>query len=191
MNIGRQLNPLLLLALLAWLAKRWENLDVLYKCLLASLIAHVLLMLWFQEVYPERELYAAGEPGGGTRMRIRMDADPTGRNAARAERGGAIEVARAAPSPDPSAVRVDGATTRSVSAKSAKRSGGRVDALRPGRRALEPWRDADRRRGRGMLHSCRRGAPERRGDPESLAWARGVRENPRHPSEPRGQGKSP
>ena len=48
---------LLLLALLAWLGRRWHALDVLYKCLLLSLLLH-LLFLWLSkrvdiEVAPE------------------------------------------------------------------------------------------------------------------------------------------
>jgi len=46
---------LLLIALLAWLGRRWEALDILYKCLLVSLLVHVALMLWFREVTVENE----------------------------------------------------------------------------------------------------------------------------------------
>ena len=130
------LSILILLALLAWLAKRWENLDVLYKCLLVSFIAHVLLMMWFQEVYPERELYASGEPGGGRRMRLRLDADPNGRNAARSEMGGAIEVARAEASGAPSRSESEagevatGATARANEVAAANREDEPVDLER-------------------------------------------------------------
>ncbi len=44
---------LLLLALLAWLAKRWEQLEIIYKCFLISVLLHLLLLWWFREVYPE------------------------------------------------------------------------------------------------------------------------------------------
>ncbi len=44
---------LLLLALLAWLAKRWRELEVLYKCFLVSALAHGALVLWFQYVRVE------------------------------------------------------------------------------------------------------------------------------------------
>ena len=36
----------MLVALLAWLARRWEALDLVYKCMLASLLLH-LLFLWY------------------------------------------------------------------------------------------------------------------------------------------------
>lgn len=40
------LTLLVLVALLAWLARRWEALDLVYKCMLASLLLH-LLFLWY------------------------------------------------------------------------------------------------------------------------------------------------
>src|SRR6185369_3027826 len=40
------LTLLVLVALLAWLARRWEALDLVYKCMVASLLLH-LLFLWY------------------------------------------------------------------------------------------------------------------------------------------------
>lgn len=44
------LGSLVLVALLAWLAKRWQQLEVLYKCFVASVAVHFALLLWFQGV---------------------------------------------------------------------------------------------------------------------------------------------
>jgi WD40 repeat protein len=44
------LTLLLLVALFAMLAKRWNKLDVIYKCLLVSLLLHVALLLLFREL---------------------------------------------------------------------------------------------------------------------------------------------
>ena len=59
---------LVVLALLAWLAKRWEQLEVLYKCLLISLVVHLLLMWWFRDVYPEGGEYDL--EGESNRIRV-------------------------------------------------------------------------------------------------------------------------
>ncbi len=65
------LAALLLLALLALLAKRWHALDILYKCLLASLLLHLLLMLYLQTVVPEEQDYSTGTEEGPS-FRVRM-----------------------------------------------------------------------------------------------------------------------
>jgi len=41
---------LLLLAIAAYLANRWTRLDILVKCLLISILLHLLLVLWFRSV---------------------------------------------------------------------------------------------------------------------------------------------
>lgn len=41
---------LLLLALAAFLANRWSKLDIVVKCILISILVHLLLMLWFRTV---------------------------------------------------------------------------------------------------------------------------------------------
>ncbi|MFT7485158.1 MAG: hypothetical protein ACI9F9_001005 [Candidatus Paceibacteria bacterium] len=46
---------LLVLALLAWLAKRWDAIEVLYKCFLVSLLVHGAMMWWFRDIHPESE----------------------------------------------------------------------------------------------------------------------------------------
>ncbi len=110
---------LLLVALLAWLAKRWETLDVLYKCFLVALLLHLLLLWWFQrvpvegaeiELPPGRDalfkvsIASARTQAGATRERAgRLDATP---NRARAEGAPdrvatavAASVPRSAPNP--------------------------------------------------------------------------------------------
>ena len=83
---------LLLLALLAWAAKHWRALDVLYRCYLVSLLLHLLLMLLMQRIHPEGEV-APTDDGGG-RIRVRL-VDPPVNLAARTERAGELELARA------------------------------------------------------------------------------------------------
>ncbi|GEM_PF-1108237 len=82
------------LAVLAWLAKRWEQLEVVYKCFLVSIIAHLLLMGYFREVYPEGQDYVLHD--GDSRIRMRLVASQSVASQARnEERSGALEVARA------------------------------------------------------------------------------------------------
>ena len=91
------LAALLLLALLAWAAKQWEQLEVLYKCLLVSLVVHLLLMWWFRDVYPQGGEYELR--GDSHRIRVRLASNPAGPALADAERGGELEVARADSNP--------------------------------------------------------------------------------------------
>jgi hypothetical protein len=81
---------LLLLALLTWLGRRWEALDILAKCLLVSLLAHLLMMLWFREVYVENEVLEPPPPT--TTFKVRLSADPRQVTAA-TERAGEVEAA--------------------------------------------------------------------------------------------------
>ena len=48
------LAALLAIALLAWLAKQWEQLEVLYKCVLVSVVAHFLLEILVSDVHDIR-----------------------------------------------------------------------------------------------------------------------------------------
>ncbi|MEL6903936.1 MAG: hypothetical protein AAFP22_00935, partial [Planctomycetota bacterium] len=86
---------LLVLALLAALAKRWRGLDILYKAFLVSLLIHLLLLAWSREVVPTSEpveLDGAGEQ----RVRIRLLEDPNSLSAQRnQERGGSVQASRA------------------------------------------------------------------------------------------------
>ncbi len=61
---------LLLLAALAFLSKRWHALDILYKCFLASLLVHLLLLLYLRTVHPRAEPFegAAGSPAHRVRL---------------------------------------------------------------------------------------------------------------------------
>jgi hypothetical protein len=97
---------LLATALLAWLAKRWEALDVIYKCFLAALLVHVLLLLWFRRVDVEPQEVALPQREGLFKVQLARALE---RDGARRERGGSLEVERAvtaevaAPARSPSA----------------------------------------------------------------------------------------
>ncbi|MEM9802782.1 MAG: hypothetical protein AAGA20_20830, partial [Planctomycetota bacterium] len=89
------LAALLLLALLAALAKRWSALDVIYRAFLISLLIHLALLWWFGDVVPESEPQAL-RAGDDTRVRVRLVEDPSSLAAQRnRELSGAVEVARA------------------------------------------------------------------------------------------------
>ncbi|MFT7668118.1 MAG: hypothetical protein ACI8X5_000805 [Planctomycetota bacterium] len=80
---------LLVLALLAALAKRWESIEVLYKCFLVSLIAHAALLWWFRDIHPESEIAAL--PQRGPTYQVSLASNP--KAAARtSERGGTLQV---------------------------------------------------------------------------------------------------
>ena len=81
---------LLLLALLAWLSQRWEQLDILYKCFLVSLLLHLLLLWLLREVYPEPGEYTTPGEGRQPTFQVRVLDDRTPSQAL-AERGGALE----------------------------------------------------------------------------------------------------
>jgi hypothetical protein len=84
---------LILVALLAWLAKRWERLEVPYKCLVVSIIVHALFLFWMRSVYSHGG-GTASSGGGGQLIRLsigkprRSGASEIARNA---ERGGAVQ----------------------------------------------------------------------------------------------------
>ena len=52
---------LFVLALLAFLAKHWRTLDILYRCFLVSMVVHLLLMLYLRNVHPESEEIALAQ----------------------------------------------------------------------------------------------------------------------------------
>ncbi|MFT5052463.1 MAG: hypothetical protein ACI8QZ_003896, partial [Chlamydiales bacterium] len=85
------LGLLLTAAILAWLAKRWEQVEVVYKCFLVSAVVHLFLMWWMRDVYPEGSEYDMG--GDSNRVRVRLVASDAsmGRNS---ERSGQLEVGR-------------------------------------------------------------------------------------------------
>ena len=90
------LAALLLLALLAKLSTRWSGLEVLYKCLLVSILAHLLLLWWFRNIHPEAEQVEFEEEG--ERIRVHLIADRSTSIARNSERGGRLEAQRAAAS---------------------------------------------------------------------------------------------
>lgn len=86
------LAALLLLALLAKLSTRWSGLEILYKCLLVSLLVHLLLLWWFQHLYPESEPVEL--ESDGSRIRVHLLGDPSRSIARNRERAGQVEAAR-------------------------------------------------------------------------------------------------
>ncbi|MBL8767817.1 MAG: PD40 domain-containing protein [Planctomycetes bacterium] len=85
---------LLAVALLAWLARRWEALELIYKCLLFALIVHILLLWWFQRVPVESEPFPSMTAGRGEALFKVKVASAKSRDG-RKERGGELETARA------------------------------------------------------------------------------------------------
>ncbi len=83
---------LLLLALVAALSKRWEELDLLYKCALASVIAHLLVLLLLRELRPDAEAWDKAPPAQ-QRIRVRLE---TPRERGIVEREGRLETERVA-----------------------------------------------------------------------------------------------
>lgn len=83
---------LLLLALVAALSKRWEELDLLYKCALASVIAHFLILALLRFLYPSSEAWEK-QPEREPRIRVRLEA-PRERLRGLVERGGQLEAQR-------------------------------------------------------------------------------------------------
>jgi len=81
---------LLVLALLAALAKRWKTIEVLYKCFLVSLLAHLALLWWFRDIHPEPEL--AELPERGPTYRVQLASSSAASEAGSRERGGELEL---------------------------------------------------------------------------------------------------
>jgi len=86
---------LLLLALLAWAAKHWRAMDVVYRCFVVSLIAHLLLLWWFQRVHPEANVVELAREG--PRVRVQLGERESER-LARQALGGELAAERAADS---------------------------------------------------------------------------------------------
>jgi len=64
---------LLILALAAFLANRWTKLDIVVKCILISILLHLLLLLWFRSVELQGVLE---EPAANDAYRIRFVPTP-------------------------------------------------------------------------------------------------------------------
>ncbi|MBI4878732.1 MAG: PD40 domain-containing protein [Planctomycetes bacterium] len=88
------LAALLLAALLAWLAKRWESLDVLYRCYLLALVLHLLMLWYFQQVTVKGGAFDA--PGGRDALFHVALARTRADGAAERELGGVLRAERAA-----------------------------------------------------------------------------------------------
>jgi hypothetical protein len=134
------LGLLLLLALLAALAKRWRALDVLYKCVLISLLVHLLLLWWAREVYPEPPGLPAVEDGNRTRVRLVVDPESLAAQRNR-ERAGELEVARAEREEESSPERAESQVVEverelAAAALSIERAASAPDSATPARREV-------------------------------------------------------
>src|SRR5262249_53685070 len=63
------LTLLALVALLAWLARRWEALDLVYKCMVASLLLHLLFLWYSRKVDVEAP---EGAPAGEDKYEVQL-----------------------------------------------------------------------------------------------------------------------
>ncbi len=80
---------LLVLGLLAWLAKRWRALDILYKCFLVSLLVHLLVLLYLRHVHRPPGS-GAGASGPDRTFRVRLVPSPS--SDPQRERAGELEL---------------------------------------------------------------------------------------------------
>lgn len=129
---------LLLVALLAWLAKRWEALDILYKCFLVALVLHLLMMWWFQRVIVEGDEVEL--PGRPAMFKVSLASARTAA-AATQERGGVLDAR-----PDREAVQANPARHASEVAAQAPTAA----PARAVRRAATPEAPAPAREAREM-----------------------------------------
>lgn len=86
---------LVLLALVAWLAKRWRGVAVLYRCFLASILVH-LAMLWFlRDVTPDAPPVVASQ--GEQLFHVRLAQAPSEARSALEARDGKLQAERDRP----------------------------------------------------------------------------------------------
>ncbi|MBL8842175.1 MAG: PD40 domain-containing protein [Planctomycetes bacterium] len=64
---------LALVALLAWLARRWEALDVIWKCMVVSLLLHLLFLWWTRRIDVEANTPSLRGPGQTFEIRVLGD----------------------------------------------------------------------------------------------------------------------
>ncbi|HET6203538.1 MAG TPA: hypothetical protein VFI25_12130 [Planctomycetota bacterium] len=108
---------LLLVALLAWLGRRWRSLDLLSKCLLLSILLHLLLLFLSRRVRVESRIETPPAESRTFRVRLVPSEEALARSRARGERveegpTGIVEAERASldapdapPSPSEAAAR--------------------------------------------------------------------------------------
>ncbi|MCE9593232.1 MAG: hypothetical protein K8S98_03465 [Planctomycetes bacterium] len=83
------LAALLVAALLAWLAKRWPKLETLYKCYLASLITHLILLWFLQSLFVDPAVWKRAKNGDG--FKVKIEASARKPSLASRERAGELE----------------------------------------------------------------------------------------------------
>ena len=121
------LAALLVLALLAWLAKRWDTLEVVYKCFLVSLLLHLALLWWFRDIRPESGIVPL--EGSDALFQVRLAPSRNDSLAGTRERGGAVELAReSAPRPAASPERAGALPENAAPSSAPARSVARAEA---------------------------------------------------------------
>jgi len=101
---------LLLLAAAAGLAQRWPALDLIYKCLLVSVLLHLLFLFLLQFVFLEG---GAGAPREPERLRVRFVPSASARESL-SERAGTLPEAHAAAAAEPERARLDAPAEEAV-----------------------------------------------------------------------------
>ncbi|MEQ8762427.1 MAG: hypothetical protein RL885_00770 [Planctomycetota bacterium] len=85
---------ILTLLLLLFLGKRWKALDIIAKCLLLSLLIHLLLLLWFRTIEVTGELVARQAGGKSFKVRVMSSPKPSERPEANRARGDVVSLER-------------------------------------------------------------------------------------------------
>ena len=120
------LAALVVLALLAFLAKRWTALEIIYKCFLISLIVHLLMLYFLREVYPESEPVEL--PGEERTFRIRLAPNADRVPSESRERAGELSAQRAVEFLEASPERRALEVARAEPANAAPSAQGRMEA---------------------------------------------------------------
>jgi hypothetical protein len=120
---------LLVLALLAVLAKRWDAIEVLYKCFLVSLLVHGAMLYWFRDIHPESELKEIPKSSQAYNVKLIPSKSSV---ASSTERGGALEVERQ------SAAEQESATPDRLSAPTDEASSAQAPSQQSMARAASP-----------------------------------------------------
>ncbi len=125
---------LLVIALLAWLSKSWRGLEVLYKCLLVSLLAHLFLLWYLKHVYPESQDMRF--EGDERTFRVRLAPDDSDPAEAERERAGTLSAQRHVDDAQESPERAESGAPAELAARPAER-----ELARPERAEHAPGRE--------------------------------------------------
>ncbi len=93
---------ILTLLLLLFLGNRWKALDIIAKCLLLSLLLHLLLLLWFRTIEVTGDIVQREAGGKSFRVRVLSNPSASERPEANRARDGAVSLERQLAAVDPS-----------------------------------------------------------------------------------------